>query len=199
MQHWQALAGTGSPVAKCPRSSDVSHIRWLENIAISARASDDWTPRMTVTILLAGSSGSSWKDFRAREPSWSETQVWVLLRNETDPMNKETASEEVNAPRPEKLNITFINSLIDEMENACGPVPFHDKIPWTIEEHEYLIELLRTKKTWSELDEERRENLEKERSLILQVYAFKHKLEAPVLRALLSWTDKQDEYLDLYI
>lgn len=58
------------------------------------------------------------------KPSWSETQVWVLLRKKTNPMNKETASEKVNAPRPEKLKITFINSLIDEMENACGPVPF---------------------------------------------------------------------------
>lgn len=57
------------------------------------------------------------------KPSWSETQIWALLRKKTDPTNKETASEEVNARRPEKPDITFINSLINEMENVCGPVP----------------------------------------------------------------------------
>ena len=31
-------------------------------------------------------------------------------------MNKENASEEVNAPRPEKPDITFVNNLIDEMK-----------------------------------------------------------------------------------
>ena len=41
-------------------------------------------------------------------------------------MNKETASEKVNAPRPEKLDIDLINSLAHEMENVCGPVPTMD-------------------------------------------------------------------------
>jgi len=41
-----------------------------------------------------------------------------------------------------------------------------------------------------------REDFEKERSLrSLQGYAFRHILEAPIVRALPPWTDEQDKYL----
>lgn len=76
-----------------------------------------------------------------------------------------------------------------------------DQVLWTTEEHEYLVELLRTKNIWHELHGERHENLEKERSLrSLQDYPFKHELEAPIVRAPPPWTDEQYKYLGpLYI
>lgn len=43
-----------------------------------------------------------------------------------DLANEDATSEEINPPRPEKLDIAFINNLIDEMEAVCGPVPTMD-------------------------------------------------------------------------